>query len=113
MTQQDLAERITEPWFDPDGFLLHDDDDGHIDGFCWTREHRDTTPPMGEIYVIGVRPDRHGLGLGRRLTIAGLDHLTERGHHVGMLYVEGDNSAARGLYAQLGFVLHHEDVAYG
>jgi predicted GNAT family acetyltransferase len=30
-----------------------------------------------------------------------------------MLYVEGDNSAARGLYAQLGFVLHHEDVAYG
>ena len=67
-------------------------------GFCWTKVHAATatTRPLGEIYVIAVDPDVAGRGLGRAAhprrprppgTGAGLD--------VGMLYVEGDNVAAR------------------
>jgi len=112
MTFDDLRARMEEEWFDAEGFLVHRDDAGRIDGFCWTKEHRRTEPQMGEIFVIGVRPDRHGEGLGRRLTVAGLDHLAGRGLPVGMLYVESDNLPARKLYESLGFRLHHEDVAY-
>jgi mycothiol synthase len=67
---------------------------------------------MGEIFVIGVRPDRHGERLGRNITVAGLDHLARRGFDVGMLYVESDNVPARRLYESLGFRPDHEDVAY-
>ena len=69
-----LRQREAEPWFDPVGFRLHERD-GRLAAFCWTKVHSDTTPPMGEIYVIAVDPQFHGLGLGRALTIAGLAHL--------------------------------------
>lgn len=106
-TEEQLRSRMTEPWFDPDGFLLHERD-GRLAGFCWTKIHPPTEqdPELGEIFVIAVDPDLHGLGLGRSLTIAGLDHLAHRDVHVGMLHVEHDNTAARALYADLGFVEH-------
>ena len=59
------------------------------------RSTRDTDPPMGEIYVIGVDPDFHGRGWGRALTQAGLAWLAGRGLTVGMLYVDADNVPAR------------------
>ena len=109
-----LASRLSEPWVDLDGFLVHDGDDGSIDGFCWTREHPATggEPALGEIFVIAADPDRHGTGLGRALTVAGLDHLAGRGHTTAMLYVEATNTAGIRLYERLGFVLHHSKAAY-
>lgn len=106
-----LRQREAEPWFDPAGFRLYERD-GTVAAFCWTKVHDETALPMGEIYVIAVDPQQHGLGLGRALTIAGLDHLSSRGLKVGMLHVDAANAAAVSLYLSLGFSIHHEDHAY-
>jgi mycothiol synthase len=106
-----LLEREREPWFDADGFRVLEVD-GRMAGSCWTKIHRDADPPLGEIYVIGVDPDFQGRGFGRGLTLAGLDWLSGKGLTVGMLYVDGANSAARALYRTIGFHDDHVDRAF-
>jgi mycothiol synthase len=104
-----LEQREREPWFRPEGFLLHERD-GRLAAFCWTKLHDGGT--VGEIYVIAVHPDFHGRGLGRALTVAGLVHLHRVGAAEGMLYVDADNTSAVALYRALGFELAHTDQAY-
>lgn len=106
-----LLDREEEPWFDPTGFLLHEED-GRLAGSCWTKVHRDVSPPLGEIYVISVDPAFHRRGLGRALTVAGLEWLAAAGITTAMLYVDSTNEAGIGLYRSLGFVPHHMDRAY-
>lgn len=106
-----MDEIIAEPWFDPEGFLLHERG-GRLAGFCWTKVHPEERPPLGEIFVIAVDPDFAGKGLGRDLTLAGLDHLYRRGLSVGMLYVDSTNEAALQLYEDLGFVVDHIHRGY-
>ena len=126
--------REAEPWFDPKGFLLAVDADDRLLGFHWTKVHgtqrgpaaahhaaalpepdpdaEHDHDPIGEVYVLGVDPDAHGLRLGVALTLAGLRHLRDRGLRQVMLYVEADNDAAVRVYNDLGFTRWDTDVAY-
>ncbi|MGO9910936.1 MAG: mycothiol synthase, partial [Acidimicrobiales bacterium] len=112
-TRQELEEREAQPWFDPDGFLLHEID-GQLAAFCWTKVQDDDHDEgeVGEIYVIAVNPDFQRRGLGRELVLAGLDHLHSVGLAKAMLYVDRENEEARGLYRMLGFHDDHVDRAY-
>lgn len=110
-TRDDLRLRLTESWFDPAGFRIHEID-GRVAAFCWTKLHHEFDPPIGEIYVIAVDPDFHGQGLGKQLTLAGLDSITARGISEANLYVDAGNVAAVGLYERLGFTIHRSRQAY-
>jgi mycothiol synthase len=109
-TMADLELREAEPWFDPAGFFLTERD-GELVGFHWTKVHPGT-PPIGEVYVVGVDPDEQGGGLGRALTLAGLEYLQGRGLDQVMLYVDESNKPAVKMYSALGFALWHTDVMY-
>lgn len=106
-----LQSRIAEPWFDANGFLIHDID-SKLGAFCWTKMHPETTPLVGEIYVIAVHPDFVGRGLGSAITVAGLNYLAASGAEIGMLFVDADNTAAIAMYSRLGFVTHHTELAF-
>ena len=134
-TARDLHLRTAESWFDPDGFLLAEED-GRLVGFHWTKVHGgpvgggpvgggpvDDGPvddgatghghdPIGEVYVLGVDPAAQGRGLGRLLTLAGLERLRSLGLPQAMLYVESDNHAARATYRTLGFTHWGSDVMF-
>lgn len=115
VTADDIRATEREPWFEAAGFLLAVDTADRILGFHWTKVHPDggDGAPIGEVYVVGVRPDAQGGGLGRSLTVAGLRHLSERrGMTRVMLYVESDNAPALAVYGKLGFTLWDADVQY-
>ena len=110
-TREVLDSRMAQPWFNPNGVqMLHDGD--RLAGFCWTKVHLDTSPTLGEIYIIAVDPDYAGRGLGTALTVAGLQHLHRMGAPMGMLYVDADNARAVGMYEALGFSTHHIQRAF-
>ena len=113
-TLNDLHVRMAEPWFDPSGFILAERD-GAVAGFHWTKVHGDAGhdhAPIGEVYVLGVDPDAHGLGLGRALTLAGLRYLRGRGLDQAMLYVDEANTRAVTLYRNLEFARWSTDVLF-
>lgn len=114
MTRADLDARIAEPWFDPAGFLLAVDGAGRILGFHWTKVHpgHGGHPALGEVYVVGVTPAAQGTGLGKALTVAGINYLQGQGLHALMLYVDADNTPAVSLYRRLGFTRWDVDVMY-
>lgn len=123
LTTADLRDRQEEPWFDPDGFFLVEPTDptGPTDpatvppvAFLWTKIEPDQPDGArdGEIYAVGVDPSAQGRGLGRMLTGVALEHLARAGCDRAVLYVDGDNSAARATYAGAGFENAAVDVQY-
>jgi mycothiol synthase len=125
-TLEDLRVRMAEPWFDPEGFFVAQrvgEPDGRLLGFHWTKVHGGSVAatgqpgahqhdPIGEVYVLGVDPSAHGLGLGAALTVAGLAHLRHKGLGQVMLYVDEANTAAVALYHRLGFVRWATDTCF-
>ncbi len=107
LTQRDLDDRMAEPWFDAEDFLILRDGDAMI-GFCWLKVDGD----IGEFYAVATDPERQGKGLGRVLMDAGLARLATRGIRTAALYVEADNAPALALYHRYGFEQHTIDVQY-
>jgi mycothiol synthase len=115
-TDADIAERRAAAWFDPRGlFLAFDVETRGLLGFHWTKVHPDEQG-LGEVYVVGVDPAAQGRGLGRVLTLVGLQYLAKRlaqtDEPTVLLYVESDNSAAVRTYEKLGFAVVAVDTAY-
>ncbi len=112
-TQRDLAERLAAPWFDPAGFLLAERvADRKLLGYHWTKVHTDLSPPVGEVYVLGIDPAAQGLRLGTLLLNEGLRLLREQGLATVLLYVEQSSSTAVHLYEKAGFTLFASDIQY-
>jgi len=119
-TDVELAERRSEPWFDPTGLFLafgapDSEQAGRLLGFHWTKVHLDR-PGLGEVYVVGVDPSAQRRGLGQVLTAIGIESLARRlgdsADPTVMLYVEADNVAAVRTYQRLGFTTYSVDTAY-
>ncbi|GAB3793743.1 mycothiol synthase [Nocardioides ungokensis] len=110
MDAANLAERMSQEWFDPAGLLVAVDGDRML-GFHWTKRH---SPELGEVYVVGIDPAAQGRGLGKALTLAGLHHLADGGAREVLLYVESDNAPAIAVYSGLGFghAAHDTHVMY-
>lgn len=110
LTQSDLDARKQEDWFDPEGFFIANDPAGNPVGFHWTK-----TPvgsAAGEVYAVGVHPSAQGSGLGKALTIHGMNHLAASGLEKIVLYVDDENRAAVNLYNSLGFGIENTDVMF-
>jgi len=122
-SEDDLKVRVNESWFDDKGFFVAEDK-GELIGFCWTKIHGAHThshnggdddhghEALGEIYVLAVHPDYKGQGIGRDLTITGLNYLKYQGLNNVMLYVGVENKPALNLYKSLGFNEFGSDVMY-
>ena len=122
-SEDDLKVRLNESWFDDKGFFVAEDR-GKLIGFCWTKIHGAHThshnggdddhghEALGEIYVLAVNPDYKGHGVGRDLTINGLNFLKYQGLNNVMLYVGVENKPAFKLYKSLGFNEFGSDVMY-
>jgi ribosomal protein S18 acetylase RimI-like enzyme len=105
-SMSDLQERMDQDWYDPRGLLVHRVD-GVVRAFCWTKIHPDG---VGEIYLLAVDPGYSGLGLGRALTMSGLDYLREVAEcQEAIVYTAEDNKVARSLYEGLGFGVDRVD----
>lgn len=82
-------------------------------GFHWLKRHGELAAGAhGEVYVVGLASNYQGKGLGKVLTLAGLQHLAEAGAQVVDLYVERDNEAAVATYTSLGFAVVESHVLY-
>ncbi|HEX7495710.1 MAG TPA: N-acetyltransferase [Candidatus Limnocylindrales bacterium] len=91
---------------DADMLVLEDPaEGGALVGFCSTdpRRSRGAIGTDGEIWTIGVRPDRQGRGLGRQLVRWGVCRLQNLGVGRVSLSVNGRNEHALRLYEGEGF----------
>jgi len=122
-SEADLLVRLNEDWFDEKGFFVAQEG-AELIGFCWTKihgghphshvadeDHHDHSP-IGEIYVTAVSKEYVGKGIGKALTLTGLNFLKYQGLSKAMLYVDEDNQIAFNLYKSLDFVESGKDILY-
>jgi mycothiol synthase len=78
-------------------------------GYCWTEK---AGQKEGQIYMLGIDPDYRGKGIGRRLLLAGLSYLKNKGSQFATLTVDSENQEARSLYDSIGFKLRTSSLWY-
>ncbi len=78
-----------------------------LTGFCWTDVITGGEAVGGErkglIYMIGTDPDYQGMRVGKRVLLAGLAHLRNKGLKITELAVDSENQLAIRLYRSVGF----------
>jgi mycothiol synthase len=62
--------------------------------------------------MLGVDPDHRGKGIAKRVLLAGLAHLKNRGSQVIELTVDSENEAACALYQSTGFKVGTSSLWY-
>ena len=117
-TERDLHIRMSEPWFDPDGFFVAVDETEQMIGFAWTKIHGSSNhgnhehSSIGELYVVGVDEEFRGQGISTLLSIKALEYLRGHGLPAVMLYVDADNTLAIEVYKSIGFTHWDTDVMF-
>ena len=104
-TVEEVTYRTNLSGCSPKDVVLACDGD-KIVGFCWTRvagvggvaDER-----KGLIHMIGSDPDYRGRGVGKKVLLAGLAHLKNKGVKVVVLSMDSENKAAFALYRSAGF----------
>ena len=104
---QFIAASLDDPDLDDaDLTILEEVATRELVGFCAADPQRrdGVVGAHGELWAIGVRPDRQGRGIGRQLLRAGVERLRAIGVPNVSLSVNGRNEGALGLYESEGFV---------
>ena len=97
--------------FSPEHVVLTGEGD-EVTGYCWTETACGKDERQGRIYMLGVDPDYRGVGMGRRLLLAGLARLRSKGVSVAVLTVDSENEAACALYRSVGFEVRANSLWY-
>ncbi len=109
-TRDELERRRAYPWYRDEDLLVAATSDHRIAGIHWTKR-RDAD--RGETYNLAIAPWAQGIGLGRALLTAGMDHLAQVGKEEIILWVDRRNQRALNLYESVGFTTKWDDVALG
>ena len=110
-TVEEILYRIHLPNCSAEDIILVFDRDNPI-GYCWTRTNFWKNKDTGRIYMLGVDPDYQGRGLGKRLLLAGVSYLKDKGLQVAELTVDRENKVACTLYKSVGFKLWTSSLWY-
>ena len=99
----------------PEDVVLTCDGDKVI-GYCWTGITAEGEAASGErkgrIFMLGADPDYRGKGVGKRVLLAGLAHLKNKGLPVAELTVDSENKVACALYHSVGFEVRTSSLWY-
>ncbi len=86
-----------------------------VTGYCWTGitcAGIATGERKGRILMIGVDPDYRGMGSGKRVLLAGLVYLRNKGVQVIEITVDSENKVACDLYRSVGFKVQTSSLWY-
>lgn len=114
-TVEEITFRINSSTCSREDIVLVYEGDEAI-GYCWTGiSYEEGIPSMrkGRILMLGVAPDCRGKGIGKKLVLAGLARLRNRGLKVAELTVDSQNKVACALYKSIGFKVRANSFWYG
>ncbi len=114
-TVEEITYRTNLSNFSPEDVVLTCDGDKVV-GYCWTgiiyRGEAAIGKRKGRIFMLGADPDYRGRGVGKRVLLAGLDHLKSKGLRIAELTVDSENKAACALYRSVGFEVGTSSLWY-
>lgn len=113
-TPEEIVQRLKLSQSSPDDVVLIYDSNKPV-GYCWSiacQDEEDTVEKIWRIYMLGVDPDYRGKGIGRKVLLAGLSYLKNKGIQIAELTVDSENKAACSLYYSAGFNIWTRSLWY-